>query len=115
MTLPEVMLWQALKANSAGVKFRRQHPVGPYVADFYCAEARLVIEVDGIAHDRGDRPARDAARTAYLETKGCRVLRIAASDILKNASEVAASVVQSARPLRQSLRDCHLPTSGEDS
>jgi very-short-patch-repair endonuclease len=47
MSLPEVLLWQALRARPGGWKFRRQHPSGPYVADFYCHEARLIVEVDG--------------------------------------------------------------------
>ena len=114
MSLPEVLLWQALKGGSHNPRFRRQHPIGPYVVDFYCAAAHLVIEVDGMAHDMGDRPQRDLARNAYLQDKGFTVLHIPASDILRDVSAVAESVMKAAAPLRQSLRDCHLPTSGED-
>ena len=114
MTLPEVLLWNALKAGDHGLRFRRQHPIGPYIADFYCAAAGLVIEIDGAAHDMGSRPKSDSARNIYLHEKGYTVLRIPASDVLKDAAVVADKVVQAARPLRQSLRDCHLPMNGED-
>jgi very-short-patch-repair endonuclease len=56
MTLPEGMLWQVLRQRPEGFKFRRQHPIGRCVVDFYCPAARLVIEVDGEAHSMGDRP-----------------------------------------------------------
>lgn len=51
MTLPEVLLWRELKQRPAGLKFRRQHPAGRYVLDFYCAKLALAIEIDGSAHD----------------------------------------------------------------
>ena len=56
MTPPEIALWLALRRNDAGLRFRRQYPAGPYVLDFYCAPARLAIEIDGEVHARGDRP-----------------------------------------------------------
>jgi very-short-patch-repair endonuclease len=62
MTVPEVRLWQWLRTRPRGFKFRHQHPAGPYVLDFYCAAVKLVVEVDGEAHSRGDRPERDFAR-----------------------------------------------------
>ena len=61
MTLPEVLLWRLLKGQPQGVKFRRQHPSSKIGMDFYCLDARLVIEVDGFAHNTGDRPERDAS------------------------------------------------------
>ena len=64
MSLPEVLLWQQLKGKATGRKWRKQHPAGPYSLDFYCDGAKLCVEVDGEAHDRGDRPAKDAARDA---------------------------------------------------
>ena len=62
MSLPEVLLWRELRKRPGGFKFRRQYPEGRYVLDFACLEARLGIEVDGEAHDRGDRPRRDEVR-----------------------------------------------------
>ena len=103
MSLPEVLLWQRLRGSPQGISFRRQHPIGPYRADFYCAASRLVIEVDGAAHDMGDRPLRDAERTAHLEAEGYRVVRINASEVLRNADEAASSIVAYARrPLHHS-------------
>ncbi len=84
MTLPEAILWRELRRRTlAGFRFRRQHPVGPYVLDFYCPEARLALEVDGAAHDLPDRAARDEHRTAWLAERGIRVLRLPACHVLR--------------------------------
>ena len=58
MSPPEARLWQVLRTRPEGLKFRRQHPVGPFVLDFYCADARLGIEVDGEVHGMGDNPRK---------------------------------------------------------
>jgi len=88
MTLPEVILWQALRKQPSGLKFRRQHPSGAYILDFFCSDARLAIEVDGEAHNRGDRPERDERRDAWLRDAGIETLRIPAVEILKDADVV---------------------------
>ena len=93
MSLPEVLLWQQLKGRPNGLKFRRQHQAGKQVLDFYCHEARLIVEVDGIAHDMGDGPARDEARDANFRSKGLRVLRIPATDILRDPVAAAESII----------------------
>jgi len=67
LTDAEVLMWVRLKGKPEGLHFRRQHPVGPYIADFYCAAARLGVEIDGQVHDEDDVVVRDARRTAYLE------------------------------------------------
>ena len=83
MTLPEVVLWKALKGRGLeGLKFRRQQPVGPYVLDFYCTTARLAVELDGSLHDDPARAARDLARDRWLHEQGIRVLRLGAMDVL---------------------------------
>ena len=92
MSLPEVLLWQRLKGGQSGLKFRKQHPIGEYVADFYCAATRTAVEVDGEAHNRGDRPMRDTARDAFLAENGYRVIHIMADEVLRNADEAAAAV-----------------------
>ncbi|MGQ3230759.1 MAG: endonuclease domain-containing protein [Blastomonas fulva] len=97
MSLPEVLLWKLLKAQPDGVKFRRQHPSGTYVLDFFCADARLAIEIDGQAHDGGDRPQKDAQRDAWLISQGVETLRIPASDVLEDCAEVADGIIQFAR------------------
>jgi very-short-patch-repair endonuclease len=72
MSLPEVLLWRHLKGSPGGIQFRKQHPIGDYFLDFYVARLKLAIEIDGIAHDMGDRPQRDEARDAYLAARGLR-------------------------------------------
>ena len=115
MSLPEILLWQRLKGSPNGIAFRKQHPIGPYRADFYCAAAKLVIEVDGAAHDMGDRPVRDETRTTWLNLKGYRVIRISASDVLRDADGAAASIVAAAQaPLHRSCGTVPLPVNGED-
>ena len=88
MTLPEVILWQALRKQPNRLKFRRQHPSGPYILDFFCSDARLAIEVDSEAHNRGDRPQRDEARDAWLRDAGIETLRIPAIEVLKDAGGI---------------------------
>jgi very-short-patch-repair endonuclease len=86
MTLPEGMLWKRLRGKQAGVKFRNQHPIGSYVVDFYCSSARLVVEVDGMAHDNAERVDRDQARDLFLTEQGYDVLRLAAADVLRDVT-----------------------------
>jgi very-short-patch-repair endonuclease len=93
MTLPEVVLWQLLRARPAGFKFRRQYPVGGYVADFACISAQLLIEVDGAAHDCDGQPRIDALRQHDLEANGFSMLRIAARDVLKDADAVVRMII----------------------
>jgi len=80
MSLPEVLLWRELR--QAEIKIRRQHPLGPYVLDYYCPAAKLAIEIDGIAHDMGNRPQRDEHRAAFIADRGLRLVRIPATDVL---------------------------------
>ncbi len=76
--------------------FRRQHPIGPYVLDFYCAKARLAIELDGASHDMGDRPQRDMRRNAWLKARGITVMRIPANDLTRRLDEAADAIVRMA-------------------
>jgi very-short-patch-repair endonuclease len=87
MSLPEVVLWQALRQKRlAGLRIRRQHPIGPYVLDFYCPVARLAIEVEGLAHDAPIRVRRDERRRAWLSQRGITILRVRAEDVLRDES-----------------------------
>ncbi len=104
MSLPEVLLWQALRGRKLGLRFRRQHPTGPHVLDFYCDAARLCVEVDGEAHDRGDRPVHDARRDAWLARQGVRTYRILASDVLTDLEAVCHGIVKAARTPSGELR-----------
>lgn len=93
MSLPEVLLWRLLKSKPMGVKFRKQHPLGDFVVDFFCHPARTVFEIDGIAHDMGDQPGFDAKRDARLAQLGVEIVRIPAMDVLKDPETVAESMV----------------------
>src|SRR5437899_1689174 len=82
MTDAERKLWSALRSRQMeGAKFRRQQPIGPFIADFVCQERRLIIEADGGQHAES---STDDRRTAFLESKGYRVLRFWNNDILQN-------------------------------
>lgn len=94
MTLPEVLLWQLLRREPKGIRFRRQHSIGDYYLDFYVAGLKLAIEIDGMAHDMGDRPARDALRDAFLRAQGIKVVRIPATDVLRSPEDVAEMLVR---------------------
>jgi very-short-patch-repair endonuclease len=116
MSFPEVLLWRVLRTRPDGLKFRRQHPAGPYVLDFFCSDAQLAIEIDGEAHERGDRPARDARRDAWLNEHDVAVLRIPAGDALTDLESVIRLVVTTARARLPLYHAAHgpPPRSGED-
>jgi very-short-patch-repair endonuclease len=101
MTLPEVLLWQALRRGQIDdLRFRRQHPLGPYVLDFYCAPSRLAVEIDGAAHDHPDQAAHDIARDRWLSEQGISVLRFNAADVLDAARrlDVLATIAAAVLP-----------------
>ena len=93
MSLPEVLLWQRLRLRPSGLKFRRQHDGLDHVLDFYCHEARTIIEVDGISHDMGDRPFLDELRDEELQSKGLTIIRIPAKEVLADPDAAAESIV----------------------
>lgn len=96
MTRPERTLWSLLRRNEQGWHFRRQHPIGPFILDFYCAAAKLCVEVDGPVHD--DREASDARRTTWLQNEGIRVLRFTAADVETRPAAVLAEIARAAPP-----------------
>ncbi len=98
MTLPEVLLWQHIRSRRLnGIRFRRQHPIGPYILDFFCEDARLAVEVDGESHSQAEAVEHDKRRTEWLNARGISVLRIPARDVL---SELAAVVDHIQRQVR---------------
>ena len=98
MSLPEGLLWQVLRSRPEGLKFRRQHPLGPYIADFYCPSARLVVEIDGESHSMGDRPEQDVRRDAWISEQGLRVLRVPAQVVLGDMQAAVDAVLSACRP-----------------
>lgn len=103
MTPPEIALWLVLRSNEAGLRFRRQHAAGGHVLDFYCAPARLAIEVDGECHNHGDRPERDAARDAWLVAQNIHILRYPAREMLANLDDVLRQITSVAVDRRTSF------------
>ena len=102
MSLPEVLLWRLLKTKPMGVKFRNHHPLGDFVVDFFCHSARTAFEIDGISHDMGDQSEFDAQRSASIKSLGYKVVRIPASDVLKDAKAIADSMIRYCLAQRES-------------
>jgi very-short-patch-repair endonuclease len=97
MTLPEGMLWQLLRQRPDGFKFRRQHPIGRCIVDFYCPASRLVIELDGEAHSTEDRTERDKRRDRWLHDQGLRVIRFGARDVMIDLQSVVTAILLACR------------------
>jgi len=92
-TAAEKFLWQILRRKAVqGYKFRRQHPIDRYVADFYCHKARLVIEADGEVHDLEEVKRKDANRDAVMKKYGLTILRFKNEDVLFNAHIVVEEI-----------------------
>ena len=86
-------MWSLLRGRGInGAKFRRQHPIPPYIADFACVEATLVVEIDGRSHDVADQAAYDATRTEMLSKAGWRVLRVRDDEVLTDPQSVAVKI-----------------------
>ena len=95
LTPAEAALWGFLgNSRLQGRKFRRQHSIGAYVVDFYCAQERLVIELDGAAHDSERRVDHDRDRTKFLEEIGLRIVRIENREVFDNPDGVLAYIAQ---------------------
>ncbi len=108
MSLPEVLLWQELRKRPDGFKLRRQHPQTGYVIDFACLEARLAIEIDSEAHERGDRPAGDERRDEELLKAGFTTLRLSARDVLRDLESVITLIITRCA----ALKPLHHPSGG---
>ncbi len=103
MTPPEARLWSCLRGSRfRNLKFRRQHPIGPYILDFYCAAARLAVEVDGAVHDSPEQGRHDQRRTAWLASRGVKVIRLRAEDVRTELDGVLNFIGEA---IRARLRD----------
>jgi len=91
-TTPEELFWQKVRQKQSGVKFRRQHGIGDYIVDFYCAECTLIIEIDGDSHFTQDAREYDKERDAFLESRGFRVVRFTNRQIMEELESVLAKV-----------------------
>ena len=97
MTNAETILWRALRGSRVdGLKFRRQVPVGQYIADFLCFEHRLIVELDGPPHDDSERKSLDSARDEWLREQGYRVLRFANDLIIGGGGDLVVGRIRAA-------------------
>ncbi len=95
----EDLLWQLLRnRRRCNKKFRRQHPIGPYTADFYCAEERLVIEIDGSSHFSEEGRRHDEARDRFMNSQGIRVLRFTGKQVEFETDSVLEKIDQALDP-----------------
>jgi len=91
-------LWSRLRNHGLGVKFRRQHPIGPYIVDFFCREAGLVIEVDTRPGERDGVARPDADRARYFEEHRLRVLRLSSEDVMSRFDSVLERITELLQP-----------------
>jgi very-short-patch-repair endonuclease len=98
----ENLLWAELRANRLdGLHMRRQHPIGPYVLDFFCASVKLAIEVDGGFHNTEGRRERDAERSVWLAARGVRTLRVPANVVENDINRVLARISEAVEICRR--------------
>ena len=93
MTQPEIILWQCLRGEQLGYKFRRQVPMGPYIVDFLCFSKKLAIEVDGVHHEL--QQTYDLKRTKWLELNGFTVIRFWNEEVLHSLEGVLGRIKRS--------------------
>ena len=102
MSSPEVRLWARLRGRGPErPTFRRQHPIGSIILDFYCPAVRLAVEIDGVTHWEDAAHRRDLARDRWLEGQGITVMRIDASAVYRDADAVAAAIMSQAEAMRR--------------
>ena len=98
-TPSEMRLWSALRNRQlAGLKFRRQHPYGQFILDFFCVEHQLAVEVDGGVHLNAEQAARDAERSEFLEKRGGRVVRFTNEEIEQHLPDVLHKIIEATSP-----------------
>ncbi|UYV12460.1 MAG: endonuclease domain-containing protein [Phycisphaera sp.] len=106
-SVPERVLWSRLRRSQLdGLKFRRQYALGPFVADFYCHECALVVEVDGPQH-QGEQKDHDALRDEWMRERGLFVLRVRAADVSSDIGAVLRTIAREATRLKT-------PSASED-
>ena len=99
-TPAETKLWRYLRNRNLGFKFRRQHPIVRFIIDYYCAELKLCIEIDGDTHVDEDQQEYDAARTEYLEMLGRKVIRFTNEDVRYNIQAVVQAIRETCDKLK---------------
>jgi very-short-patch-repair endonuclease len=117
MSLPETLLWREFRKRPDGIKFRRQHPAGDYVLDFYCAGARLAIEIDGSSHDNAAAMAYDERRAQFLKSQGVGTMRVPAKAVLDNLDGAVRRIVDICKDRIEKVQEMKMrsnpPRNGE--
>ena len=108
MTAAETVLWMHLRICIDGFKFRRQHPIGMYIADFYCHKAKLVIELDGSIHNKEIVKQRDYEKETYLAAKGYTVVRFTNNEVMNEIEEVLTKITRIVNNIQK-----HSPQNGD--
>ena len=117
MSPTEIRLWRVLQLRPEGLQFRRQHPFGPFVFDFYCKAAGLAVEVDGLAHDFESTARADELRDRFVRAQGIETLRIPAVEVRRNLEGVVVHIVERClerTPPPHFVRSPSPPNGGED-
>ncbi len=100
MTATEIILWEKLKNKQIlGLKFRRQHPIDLFIADFYCHPIKLVIEIDGKYHNQTEKREQDLNRTAEMERFGIKVIRFTNQEVMLETERIVNAIVNKCRNL----------------
>ena len=94
MTNAEKVLWVYLKTGIEGLKFRRQHPIGLYIADFYCHKAKLIVEIDGSVHNQKEVKEADNARQKELERWGYTIIRFTNDQVINSITDVIKMIAE---------------------
>jgi len=97
MTDAEKKLWSFLRDNQLGVRFRRQFPIGRHVLDFYCHEAKLNVEIDGVGHYNDEGTRNDEERDSELERQGIKVLRYSNPEVMEQTDALADDILEEVR------------------
>lgn len=103
MTPSELALWEELKGKKLGLKFRRQHPIGHFIADFYCHELKLVVEVDGEIHQQKDQAEYDQGRDYEMKELGLNIIRLSNDQIRKDINGSVNKIKDKCQKLQKSL------------
>ena len=105
-TPQEIILWSRLKNKQLGYKFRRQHPIGKYIVDFYCSELKLIIEIDGWQHKKEFHSKKEVDRTYFLLDNNYYILRFWNNEINKNLESVLQKIIDTCNYLEKSPTVC---------
>jgi very-short-patch-repair endonuclease len=92
MPSAELILWSRVRRGGLGVRIRRQHSIGPFIVDFACLKPKVAIEIDGPSHDGDEAVVRDVSRSAFLQSRGWKVMRVTNEEIYENLDGVLEAV-----------------------